>query len=717
VVPLQITIFLLFLVVLAALTGVIIWVNYQSNARAALAQAEALLSEVGGKVTERAQLINEPLLALGRISPYLESLADKPDLGPHPASALLMRSLEVHPQIAAVYMGYADGDTYILFSLPPGEEGRREALAAPEGSRFAVFRLMRDRNGDPVGLWRYMDGDRATVGSRIERNPSFDPRDRVWFSRARATEGLVRSPLYQFAYVKDLGYTVSQRFDGPVPGVFGADVSLTVMSRFLAEQSFSANSKVVLFTRDGTLSGHPDADLVARGFRRAGTGDSTPLHMTQVGDPALKALFRMIRAEQVTEPRTFRLETEVGEYLARVAPLPRSFDQDEFLAALVPVDEILGPIARNGRNAALVSMILLVLFVPVILVMSRRVSRPIEALIGETEKIREFDLDDSVPVRSRIKEIRALSQSLDAMKTSLRSFGQFVPKAVVRRMVRTGEAPTLGGVRRELTLFFSDIAGFTDFSETLDPEVLTHRISQYFDVVGTVLIDQGGTIDKYIGDAVMAFWNAPSEDPTHARRACVAALEVERAVDAFNDDLAARGEAPLVTRVGLHTGETVVGYVGSVDRMDYTAMGSAVNLASRLEGLNKVYGTSVLISETTLRAAGTGFAVRALDLVRPKGVATPVRVFALLGLTVARENRSDDPLVVDQETQEMLAWWREARRAFDRRDWGAAVPNLEGFLARYPDDRPGQVLLERARRLWATPPAPDWDGVLDVASK
>jgi hypothetical protein len=98
-------------------------------------------------------------------------------------------------------------------------------------------------------------------------------------------------------------------------------------------------------------------------------------------------------------------------------------------------------------------------------------------------------------------------------------------------------------------------------------------------------------------------------------------------------------------------------------------------------------------------------------------VATPVRVFALLGLTVARENRSDDPLVVDQETQEMLAWWREARRAFDRRDWGAAVPNLEGFLARYPDDRPGQVLLERARRLWATPPAPDWDGVLDVASK
>ncbi|MCF8478880.1 MAG: HAMP domain-containing protein [Rhodospirillum sp.] len=717
VVPLQITIFLLFLAVLAALTGVIVWYNYQSNAEAALVQAEVLLTEVSGKVIERAQLINEPLYALGRMSPYLESLADKPDLGPHPATALLTRSLEVHPQISAVYMGYGDGDTYIIFSLPPGDERKRVALAAPEGARFAIFRLIRDRAGKAVGLWRYLNGDRVTVGSRVERDPDFDPRTRVWFRNARESEGLVRSPLYYFAYVNELGYTLSQRFDGPIPGVFGADVTLGSMSRFLAAQSFSANSKVVMFTEGGILTGHPDADLVASGIRRRGSGEVMPLHLNQIGDPALKALYMAVKTNPAREPRTLRLHTDEGEYLARVAPLPQAFDRPEYMAALVPVDEILGPIARNGRNAALVSLVLFVLSVPIILWMSRRVSRPIEALIGETETIQRFDLANPVVVRSRIKEIRALAQSLDTMKTSLRSFGRFVPRAMVRRIVQSGLAPELGGERRELTLFFSDIAGFTDFSETLDPEVLTRRISDYFQAVGAVLEECGGTIDKYIGDAVMAFWNAPTADQEHARRACFAALEVTFVVARLNATLEEEGETPMVTRIGLHTGEAVVGYVGSVDRMDYTAMGAAVNLASRLEGLNKIYGTRILISQDTLDRAGEGFVTRPLDLVRPKGVSRPTRVHALIGLSDPRAGVGGDPLMADAESLALIADWREARVPFDGQDWARAVPALETFLAAHPGDRPGALLLERAQVFLDKPPSHDWDGVLDVTTK
>jgi adenylate cyclase len=717
VVPLQITIFLLFLMVLAALTGVIIWYNYRSNADAALVQAEILLTEVGGKVAERAQLVNEPLFALGRMSPYLESLADKPDLAPHPAAALLTRSLEVHPQISAVYMGYADGDTYIIFSLPPGEEQKRVALLAPEGSRFAIFRLMRNRDGKRVGLWRYLDADRITLGSRVELNPDFDPRSRVWFRRARESEGLVRSPLYHFVYVNELGYTVSQRFDGPVPGVFGADVSLGSMSRFLAAQSFSANSKVVMFTEGGVLTGHPDADLVASGIRRRGSGEPMPVHLSQTGDPALVALYIALKDDPAREPRTLRLQTSEGEYLARVAPLPQTFDRAEYMAALVPVDEILGPIARNGRNAAFVSLTLFLLAVPIILWMSRRVSRPIEFLIGETEKIRSFDLADPVVVRSRIKEIRALAQSLDTMKTSLRSFGRFVPRAMVRRIVQSGQAPELGGTRRELTLFFSDIAGFTDFSETLDAEVLTRRISDYFQVVGAVLEEKRGTIDKYIGDAIMAFWNAPMADKEHARRACLAALEVEYVLGCFNASLEAQGQTPLVTRVGLHTGEAIVGYVGSVDRMDYTAMGAAVNLASRLEGLNKLYGTRILISQDTLDRAGEGFATRPLDLVRPKGVAHPIRVHALMGLRGPREFQAEEPLVANTATLALIADWEKARKPFDERDWGRAVSSLMVFLETYPGDKAGALLLERAQAFLQKPPSHDWDGVLDVTTK
>jgi adenylate cyclase len=190
------------------------------------------------------------------------------------------------------------------------------------------------------------------------------------------------------------------------------------------------------------------------------------------------------------------------------------------------------------------------------------------------------------------------------MRVGVHNFGRYVPKDLVRRLIDAGGVPMLGGERRELTIMFSDIAGFTTQSEQTPPEQLMRSISTYFDRMAEVLHAHQGVIDKFIGDAIMALWNAPAPDPEHVRNACRGVLACRGANLELNAALAAKGLPPLATRFGLHTGETVVGNVGGADRIQYTALGANVNLAARLEALNKYYRTTILVSEDTRRRAG-----------------------------------------------------------------------------------------------------------------
>jgi adenylate cyclase len=217
------------------------------------------------------------------------------------------------------------------------------------------------------------------------------------------------------------------------------------------------------------------------------------------------------------------------------------------------------------------------------------------------------------------------------MKGALRQYAAFVPTEIVSRQAGAGANGPLLADRRTITVMFSDVEGFTTLVEHLPPETLMAAMNAYFGAVSEALSRNGGTIDKYIGDSVMALWNAPRPDALHAYWACEGALAAREAGRALAETAAARGVPAMRTRIGLHTGEAVVGIVGSQDRMSYTAMGATVNLASRLEGLNKHYETDIIVSETTERAAGDRFLFRPLDLVFAKGATEPVGLFALIG--------------------------------------------------------------------------------------
>lgn len=219
-------------------------------------------------------------------------------------------------------------------------------------------------------------------------------------------------------------------------------------------------------------------------------------------------------------------------------------------------------------------------------------------------------------------------------------FSLYLPPLVVERMVAGGRMPELGGEEREVTVLFSDIAGFTAISEACDPATLVQGLNTYFSTMTDIIEAHGGFVDKYIGDAIVAVFGAPVDEPRHAEQAMRAAMQMRDALLAEPDRFSLAG-LPLKTRIGLNTGRVLIGNIGSPRRFNYTAMGDAVNLASRLEGANKAYGTSILVSEETMHAAGDAIVARRVDIVRVVGRAQPVRLYEPLA---PRESATADQL-------------------------------------------------------------------------
>ncbi len=286
------------------------------------------------------------------------------------------------------------------------------------------------------------------------------------------------------------------------------------------------------------------------------------------------------------------------------------------------------------------------------------------------------------------------------------AFSRYVSPKVVRQILEDPKRLELGGEKRLVTLFFSDLQGFTSISERMGPQELVAFLNRYTTVMADVITGFDGTIDKFIGDAVMAFWGAPLEQPDQARRALLAALECQERLRPFGARLLAEGGPHPVTRIGIDTGECVIGNMGSRDRFDYTAIGDTANLASRLEGLNKVYGTLILASESAWRAADGVVFGRLLDRVRVKGKERPVAVYEAMAPAGA----------ATEGMKELQRAYEEAFAAYGGRRWERTLEIAADILGR-GDDPPTRLLAGRARGFLAAPPPSDWDGVFTHLAK
>lgn len=354
------------------------------------------------------------------------------------------------------------------------------------------------------------------------------------------------------------------------------------------------------------------------------------------------------------------------------------------------------------------------------IVITRHIIAALRRLIVGTQAIERGELATDLPVEVD-DEIGQLTRAFNRMIEELRAkerikdtFGRFVdPRVVTQLIEHAGDNPN-AAERRSATIFFSDIKGFSGIGEQLTPAAMVNLLNRYFTLCSTAVRDHHGIVDKYIGDAVMAFWTQPfsESEEAHAADACRSALAQRDAVVLLRrelpDLLGLRRNAPdVAVRMGLATGDVVVGTIGSPIAKSYTVIGDTVNLASRLEGLNKLYGTSILIAEATEALARPTIETREIDIVVVAGKSEPIRIYELL--TTKGQ--------IDEKRCNLRDAFAEGLGAYRARDWERAAAEFETCLAIEPRDGPARVFAERVKHFAANPPPADWDRAWKVDTK
>lgn len=291
-------------------------------------------------------------------------------------------------------------------------------------------------------------------------------------------------------------------------------------------------------------------------------------------------------------------------------------------------------------------------------------------------------------------------------KFMLKALSKVVSPAVAQELARDPQRLALGTIRTRVTLLFTDLANFTDMSESIDVQKLGELLNRYLGEMSDQVLINGGTLDKYIGDAIMCFWNAPLPQEDHAARACRTALAIADRENAIREELGKLGASKLFTRIGVNTTDAAVGFVGSSHLFNYTALGDGVNLASRLEGANKLYGTRILLAQSTADLVREQFLLRKVDVLRVKGKKQPMAVFELMAAKASGGG-----------LEELARGYESAFLHYQGQRWDQAEQDFLELGKRFADDGAIKALLARIGALRKNPPPPDWDGVYEAKEK
>lgn len=451
--------------------------------------------------------------------------------------------------------------------------------------------------------------------------PQFDHRKRDWYRDIGTQPQNYWSKPYVFNSDGKQGITISFPVldaDGDKSLVVATDITLEQISIFLEHKPITENAGSGVFNTAGRLIAGP-------AFLKNGKEPEEVIWLGQT-HPRIYAQFQ--RYLQKPEPvYHMRNEDDTKDWLMTFQPVTIL---DWYVGTAIPLDDLTEKAMELIYKMLVASLATFIMMIILIYFMVTRVSRPLIKISEETKRLKQFDLESIKPVSSNITEIDLVNRSLMSSVDALKAFRRYLPAELVRQLVEQGKGGELGGEKYELTIFFSDIANFTSTTERLDAQQLMLQLSEYFDEVTKLIMGQNGTVDKYIGDGVMAFWGAPTEVDRSAEKACHAALAIQKRIKELNLQWVAEGRPRFDTRIGLHTGEAIVGNVGSSECMNYSAIGDGVNLASRLEGLNKEFGTQIIISKATWLQVHERFQCRPLGDVRVKGKNQPVTVFELV---------------------------------------------------------------------------------------
>jgi adenylate cyclase len=581
------------------------------------------------------------------------------------------------------------------------------AFGWPDGSFFASHKLgdrqleMMEISSDDGKRQRRVDRYKVVTGDiefekRSFEQSDFDVTQQPWYRQAEMSERAVWLEVMDYPAGGRPGIAYASEVDvyGKHQGVLAVMIDLDRLSRFLASLSVGRSGAAFVLRPDGVAAAVPDPD-------------ADELHGTTLRDPTLLAVARQTHNMMLAEPTPFargiaeaRVIHEDQAYAVTVTPL--DFMGWE-VTTVIPEAEFLGGIEQTMRRLTIGLAALVLCAVAVSTWLARHlIAVPLAKVAAELRNVERFELEKVERHPSRLTELDALSNVIANMATGLTAFRKYLPSDVVKNLVAQGIKARPGGTIRPLTILFTDIAGFTGLSERMRDRTV-ELLGSYLDLMSREIHSHHGTIDKFIGDAVMAFWGAPAANANHAFDACRAALACQEAL-ARSGILDDQGD-PLSVRIGINSGNVLVGNIGSDARLNYTAIGDAVNLASRIEGANRLYGTGIIIGEATRREAGDAISVRELDRIAVYGRSEGTAIYELLGLI---QGGGSPP--------GWVAFYERGLEAYRARNFSKAIELFERVLAMREFDLPSHKMIDRCRALDAAPPLDDWTGtmVLDV---
>jgi adenylate cyclase len=614
---------------IVALAALLIAIQVRALRWATQEAASAYMDATSTKAFGRLQSEITAIASLVHVLATSSSVADSNERTETGRAIPLFKAvLQELPQMDSVYAGFENGAWLQVRRIGELNEEQRGRLRATPGADIAINlvrptasgelpmrRIFEDRQGNEVGqldLWKY----------------GYDARTRPWYREAmKADRSQVSSPYLSFSIGAPV-ITVSAPLRGKVPGVLAADLKLDTFSDFVQAQRPGEHGIVLIFDQTGSLIAHPD---FAQFVVHAMTHPSRPQlpNIKEINSGVVAAVLRQSDGRDHYEGSI--RDDEGRDYLFRVAKFDLGEQYDANIMLLAAQEDFAQDVRRLQFTGLILAIIAGAAFIPLIWIFGSRMSRSLRSITAEAIKLQKLAEPDRSPVTSRIKEIHELGSAMELAQRAIWSFAHFVPKELVQRVIDNSISTELGGNREEITVAFTDVRDFTTIAESADPDMLMHQTSRYFAVLTEAFLAEGGTVDKFIGDAVMVFWNAPNPQPDHVARACRAALAGRRACEKLNCQFETEGLKPFFTRFGIHVGEAVVGNLGSTERMNYTALGNTVNLAARLEGLNKQFGTAILVSEDVYLRVQHCFRFKAFEAVIAKGMTKETRIFELVG--------------------------------------------------------------------------------------
>ncbi|WP_239988708.1 adenylate/guanylate cyclase domain-containing protein [Paramagnetospirillum kuznetsovii] len=705
---LQVNIVTAFATLLTAIILALVSFAYVKNAGSVLDLTERFVERVAVSGINSTVALLDPVAthveASAKLAAVDEGRARDGSLFPY-----LMTLLDNTPQLQSIYFAFeTDGLFLQAFPIPPGTAkfGANDN-APPAGAEYAL-RVVDHKGGGYSDVWTYVKRDGTVLGSETSNTLNYDHRTRGWYKEVVAKRGLIWTDLVVFTSNRQPGIAAAYPIitkDGRVIGATAANISTKQMSDFLAGLNLGKSGIGLIVDETNQLIAYPDS---TKAVRQDGLALSL-VKAQELKDARISDAFAAYRANPA---KIVRFVSERRAFLASFSELPAEFGKKWLLGVIVLEDDFVGVLKENTRDIVVIGLLLMVMGMVGMTVLSRWISKPLASLTGEIRKIQKFDLEGPIAIYALVREVNEVIDSLNMMKRALRTFGKFVPRDLVRDLVASGRPIELGGHDRTLTVMFTDIADFTGLSERMEAGELLVHVSRHLDAIASCIGQEDGTVDKYIGDAVMAFWGAPNWCEDHALRACSAALRAKKIQLALNAEWAAHDLPTMFVRIGLHTANVIVGNIGSDQRMSYTAVGDGVNVASRLEGVNKLYGTQICVSKAVLTAAGESVLARPLDMVAVKGRVAGEMIYELMAL-----RHGPTELLATAEELELCRATEAAFNAYAARQWDVAMANYTRLAELAPADKLPGIFIARCRHYMAEPPPTDWNGVHHMQSK